>query len=253
VNVEINTDDQIVLSTIHPLRSLFSVALWAIAILVLAQVILGLVFNIFYDATQGADYSVSETDNGIHSLPILLTLSLFSTLISFPLLLKASPGTKWTEHFEFWAIKGINRQELFRWSLVILVFWLFSSLMDEVLHLPVEPFMLEIKASGDSIGVIFLAILSICIIGPIFEEIIFRGWMFSKIAQTKLGSVGALLITTLIFTLLHSQYEQVLTYFVIGSLGFLLGFIRYRINNISYTIIAHMLFNSASMIALFLS
>lgn len=40
---------------------------------------------------------------------------------------------------------------------------------------------------------------------PVFEEVLFRGFLFRGIRSTKLGPIGAIVITTIIFALFHEQ------------------------------------------------
>jgi membrane protease YdiL (CAAX protease family) len=111
--------------------------------------------------------------------------------------------------------------------------------------------MLDLKAESNNSIVVILMVLTICVVVPIMEELVFRGWLYSKIAQTKLGDIGALTISSIIFTLIHTQYDNIITFLVIFLLGLLLGFARYKSANISYSIAMHMIFNSLAMVALF--
>ena len=84
-----------------------------------------------------------------------------------------------------------------------------------------------------------------------YGELIFRGWLFTKIAQTKLGKIGALIVTAMVFTIIHSQYEHNVTFIILLFFGLLLGYTRYKSNNINYAIAIHVLFNSLAIMALF--
>jgi len=121
----------------------------------------------------------------------------------------------WANRFDFWAVKTINRQQTIKWLLLATAFWGLSSLVGYFLNLPVEQFMLDIKVAIDSFAMLVLIITTVCIVIPIVEELVFRGWSFSKIAQTKLGNIGALLLTSVIFTVIHSQYENFVTLVII--------------------------------------
>lgn len=237
---------------VKPKPTLIKTVLWLLVILLLPQLVLGFGFTIFFGIQQGSDFTEEAFSLWFSSVPVLLVLSLITPLLTLPLLNKATQAEGWASRFEFWAVKTINAKTLTKWLVIGFVFWWGSSFIGEWLNLPIEQFMLDVKASGDSVVMLIFIFITICIVVPNMEEIVFRGWLFSKIALTKLGNIGALIITSLAFTAIHSQYEQIITLFMVLALGTLLGFIRYKSNNISYSIIVHMLFNSSATIALFL-
>jgi membrane protease YdiL (CAAX protease family) len=167
------------------------------------------------------------------------------------MLLIATNRKNWDERFGFWAVKVINAKVLVKWLIVGLFFWLISSYLGELLNLPIEQFMLDVKSASNSLGVVILMVVTICLLVPVMEELVFRGWLYSKIAQTKLGNIGALFLSSILFTTIHTQYDNAITLMIIFSLGLLLGGVRYKSGNISYSIAIHILFNSLATIALF--
>lgn len=53
------------------------------------------------------------------------------------------------------------------------------------------------------LGLFLIALPGIVIIGPIIEELIFRGWMLPALKQRGMGWIGALIVSSLAFGLLH--------------------------------------------------
>jgi membrane protease YdiL (CAAX protease family) len=88
---------------------------------------------------------------------------------------------------------------------------------------------------------------AIVIAAPVFEEIFFRGFMFQGIQQSRLGNVGAVFITSLVWSMLHVQYDiyQVLMIF---AGGILLGIARARSNSTYLTIALHSLWSVIAML-----
>ena len=86
---------------------------------------------------------------------------------------------------------------------------------------------------------------------PIFEELVFRGFIFARLQRSVLGKSGALILTSLIFTLIHSQYQGI-ELFALFTFAILLGLIRIKTNNIKYCILIHALNNTLSLMALYL-
>lgn len=87
-------------------------------------------------------------------------------------------------------------------------------------------------------------LIAIGVVGPIFEEILFRGLVFGelrKIAKVRL----AIVIQALLFGAYHLNVIQGAYAFVIGLL---LGFIYYRSNSIIAPILVHITINTSSVL-----
>jgi len=80
---------------------------------------------------------------------------------------------------------------------------------------------------------------------PIFEELLFRGFVFEGIRASRLGSAGAVTITAFIWTWIHYQFDP-LEFAVIFIIGLMLGYARLRTGSVLVTIAMHMLHNLIS-------
>ncbi len=89
--------------------------------------------------------------------------------------------------------------------------------------------------------------LGIIILAPVTEELIFRGVLFKAIADAKPGPVGAVILTTIIFTAVHYQYGilDLVTIFV-GSFNW--GWVRYKTGSTFLPIAMHVFHNTISVI-----
>ncbi|TWX68491.1 CPBP family intramembrane metalloprotease [Colwellia demingiae] len=232
---------------------LVKTVLWLATLLFLPQIILGFLSGMFFGVWQGEKFTTSAFDVWYMTISVLLTLSLISPLITISLLIKATKAETWSERFDFWAVKVMGVSEVAKWTVVGFSFWFISSILGWWIKIPEEQFMLDIKAASNSTDMIILILFTLCLVVPIMEELIFRGWLFSKVAQTKLGNIGALLLTAFVFTTIHSQYEHVITFLMLLSFGLLLGFVRYKSNNTCYTINIHALFNTLTLTTLLLN
>lgn len=79
----------------------------------------------------------------------------------------------------------------------------------------------------------------ICVLGPILEEIIFRGIALKS--MKKYGAFTAVIFTSIIFSMFHLNLVQFMTPLL---LGLLLGFITVKTDSIVPAIIIHMFNNS---------
>ncbi len=233
---------------VKQLRTLFFTFLWFIALLIIPEFIFGVLFGSFVDLQQANN---SSNLNSSFRVTLLLLISLCSPLIIIPMLYKAINKKTWQDCVQFLALHKVNRKVVITYTIATFIFWLGASTLSNYLNLPVEQFILDVKTTMDNFYTFLLAVITICLIIPIMEETIVRGWLFTEIAQTKLGKIGALILTSLIFTIIHGQYTQESTFLMIFLFSLLLGFMRYKTNNLSYAIFAHILFNSLTMVSIF--
>ena len=77
------------------------------------------------------------------------------------------------------------------------------------------------------------------------EELFARGFLYRGWSESVLGPIGAIVLSSMVWTLLHLQYDW---YFLgeVFSIGLLLGYFRYRTNSIWLTIFMHGLNNLAA-------
>ncbi len=99
-----------------------------------------------------------------------------------------------------------------------------------------EPVDLVGQAMGQlSPGVVLLVA---CIIGPICEELLFRGLLAGRLA--RYGQKPGALVSALLFGLFHANLEQ---FFYAFLLGLLLAYAYYRTGSLGAPIVLHMLYN----------
>ncbi|MFX1535680.1 MAG: type II CAAX prenyl endopeptidase Rce1 family protein [Promethearchaeota archaeon] len=102
---------------------------------------------------------------------------------------------------------------------------------------------------------IILAFLAVVIIGPIFEEILFRGYLLPILRdKLKMGSFAAVLLSSLFFAAIHLQsdilsslYFTLLHFFATFTLGMFLGFIYVQTEDIRPVIFFHAFNNLVSL------
>lgn len=93
-------------------------------------------------------------------------------------------------------------------------------------------------------GDFILSLLAVGILGPIFEEVLFRGLIFGELRKiTKVRS--ALFLQAVLFGAFHMNVIQGSYAFIIGIV---LGYVCYRSNSILAPIIVHITINTTSVI-----
>ena len=87
----------------------------------------------------------------------------------------------------------------------------------------------------------FLRILIVGIVGPIFEELIFRKVLVDHVAPK--GELAAILASGIMFGLFHGNFQQC---FFAGLIGCLFAYIYLKTGRIIYTILLHMILNTVT-------
>lgn len=83
------------------------------------------------------------------------------------------------------------------------------------------------------------AILFVCVQPAIFEELAFRGFLFSYVEKLS-SPKSAILFTTFLFGIMHLDLIALIW---LLPLGYIFGYFRYRYNSIWYGVIGHFIYN----------
>lgn len=134
---------------------------------------------------------------------------------------------------------------LLRWLLYLLIFIAVSDTISIVLRQPIVPEFLEQVYLWP--GNKFMLFGALLIAAPIFEELMFRGFMISGLTLTRVGPAGAVLISALIWAVIHLQYDayQIITIF---ALGIFLGAARIKTGSVATTILLHAAANAVAVL-----
>ena len=106
-------------------------------------------------------------------------------------------------------------------------------------------FMMEVLKSAEADGALWLLVIAFCVAAPVTEELFARGFLYRGWSESVLGPIGAILLSSMMWTALHLQYD----WFFFGevfSIGLLLGYLRYRSGSTLLTMVLHGLNNLAA-------
>ncbi len=227
----------------QPRLSLLQTFLWLIA-LFMPTFFLSAIYGAYVSTNENIVDAVAWFNDG----DVLSGFGILMALVTLPVVYMATTKQYTPNRAYFLRISKQFDFEVFKpWLMIMLGYLTFWWLVNSLLAVETPEMMQNLVITTDNI---FLAILSLCIIAPIFEEIVFRGFLFSRLQYSLLGKSGAVLATSLIFTAIHSQYQgiELITLF---TLALLLAMVRLKTNNINYCIAIHMLNNMVSVLFLF--
>jgi membrane protease YdiL (CAAX protease family) len=92
---------------------------------------------------------------------------------------------------------------------------------------------------------LFAHILKTGFFAPLFEEILFRGAMFSAFAR-RWGILSALVVPNILWAGVHLQYEEPLLFLWIAVMGILLSIIRFKSGSLYLPLSLHGAHNLAA-------
>jgi len=104
-------------------------------------------------------------------------------------------------------------------------------------HKTPEIMILEFKSAQRS-GWFGLLLISVCIVAPLTEELVVRGFLFRGLSQSFLGPLGAVVVTSAAWALVHVQYD-LFGMSEILAIGLLYGYLRYRAGSTWLTVVIH--------------
>lgn len=98
-----------------------------------------------------------------------------------------------------------------------------------------------------------VAFLALCIIAPIAEELIFRGWLYAKLREAipgkKLSLVFSILLVSLLFGILHGQWNVGINVF---AMSLVLCALREVTGTVYSGILLHILKNTVAFVLVYI-
>lgn len=85
---------------------------------------------------------------------------------------------------------------------------------------------------------------------PLSEEFLFRGFLFSGLAKSRLGLVGTALVTTFLWTSLHLGYS-IFGLIEVFAIGLYFSWLLARTGSLWVTIFCHAVYNTIIAVALY--
>jgi len=81
-------------------------------------------------------------------------------------------------------------------------------------------------------------LLAIVVLAPIGEETLFRGFLYKGIAASRAGPLVAIVVSSIVFALLHTQYDSY-GVIAVAAIGLYLAVVRYKAESLLLTMLLH--------------
>ena len=243
---ETSAENPIVVETAEPVRprpwgfwATMAFSLGVIVLLFVLQMIVTIGFVVIeYAANRnfGADDFMRLATNGLlFSLATWVSMPLCLAMVVLLIKLRRQLSVR-----QYLSLNRLPVRTYLIWTAIMLVLVIVSDGARWILGESVVPeVMIEAYRTAVVPPLLWGAII---IAAPVFEELFFRGFFFRGIQQSRLGNVGAVLITSFFWSIIHVQYDLPLIIWIF-LLGILLGIARARSNSTYLTIALHALLN----------
>src|SRR6266851_6845374 len=97
-------------------------------------------------------------------------------------------------------------------------------------------------ARAERAGGFLIFLIGGCIAAPIMEEFVVRGFMFRGWSQSFLGPIGSIVVTSVLWAMIHTQYDWFGRFWIFAT-GLALGHFRWRSNSTWLTVMVHSAIN----------
>jgi uncharacterized protein len=111
----------------------------------------------------------------------------------------------------------------------------------------VPAFQLQIHRTAQAEGALISLWFALIVVAPVGEELLFRGFLFRGFVREPRDALPGILAISLIWSLLHIQYDWFGASLVFG-LGVLLGYVRLYSGSTTLVILLHALLNLESVL-----
>ena len=216
---------------------------WGVAIFVaymlaqsLALAVLATLQNDTADQAEIAALFIQIAETG-HGIGLATTISFFGVLIATALAIVSKKGAGFADYLGL-ALPKVKISAIFLGitALFILGVEVLNLLLDKPL---VHEFMVTAYNTADPVWLMWVGFV---VAAPLVEELMFRGFLLPGLANSFLGNIGAVVVSSAAWTLLHSQYG-VFELSMVFIFGLILGYARIYSGSLWLPIALHLINN----------
>lgn len=141
---------------------------------------------------------------------------------------------------DYLVLRGVHGLALLKWLGRAAVFAIASDVLTILLGRSIVPeFMARVYATAVFTPLLWIALV---VAAPLFEETLFRGFLFKGFQHSRVGAIGAVVLTSLLFGVVHLQYDAYGIATAV-AIGLLLGIARLKTESLYPPLAMHALLN----------
>jgi membrane protease YdiL (CAAX protease family) len=155
-----------------------------------------------------------------------------------------------TPFADYLALRAINwRQFLIGVAALLTLVLMWEGVALLTGHEASPGFMVDVLKTARKDGALWLLVVAFTVAAPVSEELLARGFLYRGWSETALRPVGAIILSSLVWTAMHFQYDHDWFLFCeVLSIGVLFGYLRYWSRSLWLGIILHGLNNLAAVV-----
>ncbi len=225
------------------LSMIILVAIWIGALVV--GMVAGIVAGMNLNPDELRDFTANAQTSGL----LISCMGLVTTPVAVGWVLLFVVMRNGPSISDYLALRRVGWKSMFGWSAAALALAMTSDVTNYLLGFPVIPdYMFQMYESA---VVLPLFLFVMVFVAPFGDELLFRGFFFAGVAESRLGPAGAILLTSLAWAGMQAQRE-VQTVIVFFCLAISLGLARHRSKSIFPCIAMSMVWSCYSFLALIL-
>jgi membrane protease YdiL (CAAX protease family) len=224
-------------------------SLLVIAVFVIVQTIALVVFGLY---KKGWDYSaLSQSylarlafDGDAISYAEIPSAFLSIALIALFIYIRKTGNIR--DYLQLYLPKPLS---LLKWLGIMLLTIISLEVLNNIIGRETPKFMTDVYGSTKNMPLLWIAIV---IAAPLFEEFLFRGFLFEGLRHSIIGVTGTIIISSAAWAAMHIQYE----WFEISMIfifGILFSIAKLKTNSLFIPISMHMLMNLLASVLMALS
>ncbi|MFC1954068.1 lysostaphin resistance A-like protein [Chloroflexota bacterium] len=190
---------------------------------------------------SGSTLSPLQLANTLINDGLFVTLATFATTIVcvglIAIIIKVRRSATIAEYLGF---QRISRRTVVFLLAISTGFVILSDCLSLILGEPLNPeWMVNVYKTSVWPPLLWVAFV---IFAPAFEETFFRGFLFRGFIQSRIGVKGTIILTALIWALIHTQYDVYVIAAIFVS-GIVLGIVRFKTGSLWSSLLMHALWN----------
>ena len=137
---------------------------------------------------------------------------------------------------EYLALGRPDSRVILTWLMVVAAFVVVSDGLKFLLGYGlVTEFATDVYTTSGSLPLLWIAVI---VVAPVSEEFLFCGFLFAGWSRSRLGVTGTILLTSLLWAVVHPQYDLFIAALVF-VFGIIAGLARHRTGSIGVPILIH--------------
>ncbi len=226
-----------------PVWSWWVTILWGVLIAAIFMVTQLLTMGFYIGSAYGdvSDSEIAVLIQQLQSNGTVISLATIATLIIGSLaifaIIKLKKHSRLAPYLGFKLASG---RETKKWLLIFIGLLIVSEILNYLFDKnAAHDFMVSAYLTAQPIWLLWIALV---VAAPVFEELFFRGFLLEGFRHSFLGTTGAIVLTSLLWAVIHTQYDlyYIATIFIMGVV---LGIVRVQTGSIILVIVLHALNN----------